>query len=171
MEDSSPITPDLRANLVAYLDGELDEVATIEVEKNLSESEEIRLEVEALSKTWELLDALPPVQASSEFTERTLQSIQTESVPGATRTLLNPALRRNLWGGLLLIGLTSCAVLGFYAANRAVPQRSESLLKDLPVVQNLDLYEETGDVEFLQNLEGMGALIDEPSAEFQDENE
>ena len=171
MEDSSPPTPDLRANLVAYLDGELDEVATVEVEKTLTESEEIRLEVEALSKTWELLDALPPVQASSHFTERTLQSIQTESLPDAARPLLSPAGRRSLLRIILMLGLVSCAVLGFYLANRAVPKRSEGLLRDLPVIENLDLYEEAGDVEFLRDLQGLGPLTNDPSSEFQHENE
>jgi anti-sigma factor RsiW len=54
MDNPTPITPELRENLVAYLDGELDEVATLEVERTLSESAEIRLEVEELSRTWDL---------------------------------------------------------------------------------------------------------------------
>ena len=171
MEESTPLTPDLRANLVAYLDGELDEVATLEVEKTLSESEEIRLEVEALSKTWELLDALPPVQASSQFTERTLQSLQTGSVSDSKRTLVSPAVRRNLFGGLLAVGLASCAVLGFYLANRGIPQRSDDLVRDLPVIENLDLYEEVGNEEFLWDLQGLGDLTAKQSTEFENEQE
>ncbi len=171
MEDSSPLTPDLRANLVAYLDGELDEVTTLEVEKTLSESEEIRLEVEALSKTWELLDALPPVQASSQFTERTLESLQTGSVPEGIRPLVSPAARRNLFGILLVLGLASCAVLGFYLANLVVPQRSDDLVRDLPVIENLDLYEEVGDVEFLREVQGLGTLTPQQSSEMENEQE
>jgi hypothetical protein len=166
MEDSSPITPELRENLVAYLDGELDEVSTLEIERTLSESAEIRQEVEALSRTWELLDALPRVEVSQDFTERTLASVQTASVPEMPRPLLSPTARRNLGYATLLAGGVICALAGFLLANRGIPLRSDPLVRDLPVIQQLDLYQDVGDVKFLKELEKMGILTDGQS-EFQ----
>lgn len=169
MEDSTPITPELRENLVAYLDGELDEVATLEVERSLSESAEIRLEVETLSRTWELLEALPKVQSSSQFTERTMASLQSADVPEVTQPLLGPAVRRNMILGGLAAGILVCAAAGFLIANRT-PRPTDPLVENLPVIENLELYEEVGDVAFLKQLGEIDPLIVELPDEFQNEN-
>lgn len=165
MEESTPITPSLRENLVAYLDGELDESETLEVERTLTESAEIRQEVEALSRTWDLLDQLPRVRASSEFTERTMASIQAASAVESTQPLFGPEARRRIWLASLLAGLVACAALGFFLTNRGLPKKTEALMRDLPVIEQVDLYEEVGDVEFLRELEELGPLSEVPTAE------
>lgn len=158
MDYSTPIPPEIRENLVAYLDGELDEEGTLEVERTLTESAEIRLEVEALSKTWDLLGELPSVESSKEFTERTMASIQTASAPQIAQPLISPQIRWTLlWTGLFA-GLVGSAVLGFWMTNRGIPDQTDPLLKNLPVIQNLDVYEEVGSVEFLKELEELGPL-------------
>lgn len=169
MDNSPPITPEIRENLVAYLDGELDEVATIEVERSLSESAEIRREVEALSRTWDLLEELPTVQSSSEFTERTMASLQTATAAEVTQPLFSPTLKRNLFWGSLVAGVAVCAAVGFLIANR-LPRQSDPLVQDLPVIQKLDLYEEVGDVRFLEELDQLDPLIVEKPSEFQNDN-
>ena len=50
------LTPDERADLVAYIDGELPEVVARAVETKLTYSATARREVEMLKKTWELKD-------------------------------------------------------------------------------------------------------------------
>ncbi len=166
MEESSPITPELRDNLVAYLDGELDEVATLEVERTLSESAEIRQEVEALSRTWDLLAELPRVEASNEFTERTLASLEaSEEASDRKQPLFGSQARRNLLLASLLAGAILCAAAGFLFTNRAIPQRTDPLVKDLPVIEQLDLYEEAGDLKFLTALSQAGTLAEDQASE------
>jgi hypothetical protein len=165
MEESTPIPPNLRENLVAYLDGELDDSDAAEVERTLTESAEIRQEVEALARTWDLLEQLPRVRASSEFTERTMASIQAASAVEDAKPRLSPAAKRKLWLGSLLAGLVACAAAAFLFANRGIPEQTETLLRDLPVIEELDLYEEVGDVEFLKELKAIGPLSEAPSAE------
>lgn len=165
MEESTPITPNLRENLVAYLDGELDDSEALEVERTLTESAEIRQEVEALARTWELLEQLPRVRASSEFTERTMASIQAASAVEETQPLLSPVVKRRIGLVSLLGGLIVCAVSGFLFANRAIPEQTETLLRDLPVIEQLELYEEVGDARFLLELEKLGPLSEAPPAE------
>jgi anti-sigma factor RsiW len=165
MEESTPITPNLRENLVAYLDGELDEADTLEVERTLTESAEIRQEVEALSRTWDLLDQLPRVRASSEFTERTMASIQAASTVEVARPWISPETKKRIWLASLLAGLAACAVLGFLVTNRGLPDKTEALMRDLPVIEQVDLYEEVGDVEFLRELEQLGPLSEASTAE------
>jgi anti-sigma factor RsiW len=164
MEEPTPITPEIRENLVAYLDGELDEVATLEVERTLSESAEIRQEIEALSRTWELLDELPRVQASSQFTERTMASVQAAS---SELPLLSRNIRRQLLLISLIAGGVLCAVGGFLLTNRAIPHRSDPLVRDLPVIEKFDLYVDVGDVKFLRELQKSETLTAGLPAEFQ----
>ena len=54
----------LKEDLVAYLDGELDEQASQDIEQTLAQSPAARREVEALARTWKLLRVLPEVKAS-----------------------------------------------------------------------------------------------------------
>ena len=53
------LTPDERADLVAYVDGELPETHARSIATKLTHSATARREVEMLQKTWELLDYLP----------------------------------------------------------------------------------------------------------------
>ena len=76
MPTESPRNPEMRGNLVAYLDGELDEAATQKIEQTLAENSDVRGEVESLARTFEMLDELPRQEVSEEFTARTLSTIQ-----------------------------------------------------------------------------------------------
>ena len=53
-----------RANLVAYLDGELNQAESHALNTKLVQSVTGRREVESLQKTWELLDFLPKPEPS-----------------------------------------------------------------------------------------------------------
>lgn len=168
--DESLPTPDqVRADLVAYLDGELDEVATLAVEQSLSESAEIRQEVESLSKTWDLLETLPPVQASSQFTERTLASLEVTAAPPPTQTMITPAVRRQLSYGALIFGAALCGLLGYLITNRGMSDPSDPIVRDLPVLERLELYRDVEDVEFLEEFEKLGPLAEDPGQEFSNE--
>ena len=68
-----------RANLVAYLDGELDEHAARDLEARLANDPRARAEAETLRRTWELLDYLPRAEASGSFTHRTLERLAVQS--------------------------------------------------------------------------------------------
>src|SRR5262249_41070651 len=71
--DMPQLTDEDRANLVAYLDGELDAEAAQALEAKLSVDPTARAEADALKRTWELLDYLPRPEPSPSFTHRTLE--------------------------------------------------------------------------------------------------
>src|SRR5436309_6760893 len=105
-----------RADLVAYLDGELDEQAAQALEARLSSDPHARAEADTLRRTWELLDYLPRTEASTSFTHRTLErlAVQTSSQP-----VVVPA---SPWPGrLLALGWVAAVLLavaaGLGAAN------------------------------------------------------
>ena len=65
------LTPDERADLVAFVDGELPEAHSRLISTKLTQSATARREVEMLQKTWEMLDHLPlPRRPSSLPTRR-----------------------------------------------------------------------------------------------------
>jgi anti-sigma factor RsiW len=72
MPDPQPLTDADRAELVAYLDGELDAEGQQRVEARLSRDALARTEADALKRAWDLLDHLPRAAPSPDFTERTL---------------------------------------------------------------------------------------------------
>ncbi len=81
MQKIPRLTQDQRSNLVAYLDGELPEPATKEIDQVLSKSPAVRHDVEMLARTWDLLDELPRLATEEDFTARTLSVAQKEEAP------------------------------------------------------------------------------------------
>lgn len=73
-EDGPPADP-FDADLVAYLDGELDPVAARKIEVRLATDPAAREKAAALKKTFDLLDYLPRTEPSQTFTTRTLDKI------------------------------------------------------------------------------------------------
>src|SRR5689334_13497098 len=78
MGDKPTLSEQDRADLVAYLDGELPRPARHALEAKLSLDPRARAEADALRRTWELLDYLPRPQPSSGFTNRTLERISAQ---------------------------------------------------------------------------------------------
>jgi hypothetical protein len=82
-DDTSPVDP-FDAELVAYLDGELDATAARQVEIRLATDAEARAKAAALRKTYDLLDYLPRPDASPTFTTRTLDKLPSVKPAAAT---------------------------------------------------------------------------------------
>ena len=148
------LTPEQRDNLAAYLDGELEETATQEIEHILAVSEVARHEVDMLSRTWDMLNSLPTHKASGEFTRKTVSSMRAaeRSGPGLASQAVKQNARRGgvlaLWAAILAV----CGYAGFSATNHWVPNDAEQLLDDYEIINNLDKLQEAGNLEFLQVL-------------------
>lgn len=76
MTEPANLSEQERADLVAYLDGELQGEAARALEAKLQLHPATRAEADALRRTWELLDYLPRSQPSTAFTQRTLQRLK-----------------------------------------------------------------------------------------------
>lgn len=75
MSEPSQFSEQERADLVAYLDGELHGEAARALETKLNLNAVARAEADGLRRTWELLDFLPRAQPSPHFTHRTLERL------------------------------------------------------------------------------------------------
>lgn len=161
MPTESPRNSEMSENLVAYLDGELDEAATQIIEQTLAENSDVRGEVESLTRTFEMLDELPRSQVSEEFTAQTLSMSQ---ISRQSQTDSDKPRHRRIGNRMLLagwvVGLTLSVVLGVLIGERFSRDDSARLVEDLPVVRNLDIYTEIGSIEYLQKLETDGVLND-----------
>lgn len=159
MEKILRLSADQRDDLVAYLDGELPDGLANAIDQVLARSEVARNEVEALARTWEMLDALPVPQASSEFTDRTMTTLKVGEVPyNITEQAWFGYLKKGsvlaVWFAVL--GLSGW--LGFQITTRWVPNEQEQILEDLPLLQNFDAYQEVQSIDFLEQLNRSGAF-------------
>ena len=146
-----------RADLVAYLDGELDAVEQQRIEQLLVDSERACREVEALSGTWEALNLLRPVRASEQFTSGTLERIETERLHGgASPDRWGRIARRVTIVAGWCASLALAASVGFAVVQYAWPNPSQLLIEDLPLIEKLLDYREVGSIEFLKDLQTKG---------------
>jgi hypothetical protein len=161
--DQQRLSPDERANLVAYLDGELGEAESRVIATKLTQSVTARREIEALQKTWELLDHLPLPRASEALSQRTLTEVGQLSLAGdkmvdaATRTARN-ALSIALWA----LGSVLCFGLGLLLTWWVWPDPTARLTRDLSIAEHLDEYRDIGSIEFLEGLDNSPEFSDDP---------
>lgn len=166
---SEPTIPEAqREDLVAYLDGELDESRSTELERTLADSEGARREANDLQRSFDLLDLLPIERASAEFTAKTLTAIQAEeTVPELPRVDWSKRARMGAVLAGWVAGLSLVAVVAFLSTHSWVGTEADRLVQDLPVIENLDAYAEAGSVEFLVKLRDSGLLDDLEGANVQ----
>jgi anti-sigma factor RsiW len=147
------LTPDERADLVAYIDGELPDAHARLIATKLTQSATARREVEMLEKTWELLDFLPRPQVTEQFTEKTVSHIQRLETKGQWWEPVVAA-----WSGAMSRALVYVAVgavflgLGYGAARWVWPDPTQRLVQDLTLAEHLEEYREVGTFEFLSQL-------------------
>ena len=151
--------------LVAYLDGELDEQAARAVEAKLNVDATAREEADTLRRTWELLDYLPRAEPSPNFTHRTMERL--EPVVRTTMIRVRPWKR---WRPLALgMGWAAAVLLagagGFYGMTvyqaRSHRHQEQELVRDLRIIENKRLYEHVDDIEFLRELDHPDLFGDE----------
>jgi anti-sigma factor RsiW len=147
------LSPAERANLVAYLDGELPEAEAQVIATKLTHSATARREAELLQKTWELLEHLDRPQASEALTERTLTEVRQivergDRLETAFLQAARRALRNTVWIGVSLLALAAA----FALVRWVWPSPSERLARELPIAEHLDEYRDVDTFEFLDEL-------------------
>jgi hypothetical protein len=151
--DQQRLTSAERSQLVAYLDGELNDVESRAIATKLTRSATARREIELLERTWEMLDLLPRPKASESLSVRTLTGVQQLSLAGDRfESGLVHSLRQA--GRALFWTLASTAALGLgYALTQWVwPNRTARLARELTIAEHFDEYRDVGSFDFLNEL-------------------
>jgi anti-sigma factor RsiW len=152
--DQQRLTPDDRSNLVAYLDGELNDAQARAMATKLTQSVTARREADALRKTWEMLDLLPRPKASEDFTARTLTVATRGGAPGDRMVTAASVLGRRILVGLACVAASALLfVLAFFVALRVWPNPTARLARDLPIAESLDEYRDVGSLDYLEMLD------------------
>ena len=153
---------DVSAELIAYLDGELDAESSKRLERKLVEDESLRALLREYQQSWDMLDDLPRITASDDFQRLTVETVALSTLQVAssreTSSRRVPSSRRSrkwdkdLWRGSIAL-LTAASVLTGYAViSRILGEPNRRLAQDLPVIEQLDLYRHADSVEFLRDL-------------------
>jgi anti-sigma factor RsiW len=162
MSEPAPLSEQERADLVAYLDGELTGEAARTLETKLNLNPVARAEADALRRTWELLDYLPRHQPSSSFTHRTLERVTpmrtAEQRQGQRRRRYGLALA---WAAAMLLA----GWVGYAGYNWFVPLEpgERELIQDLRLIENKRVYERVEDLDFWRALDTPELFGDEAS--------
>jgi anti-sigma factor RsiW len=151
--DQLRLTPDERADLVAYVDGELPETSSRALSTKLTQSATARREVEMLKKTWELLGHLPFPEVDAGFSERTLTEIRRiELKSPAWESSVKTWSSWAVHAAIYLVLAVLATGLGYGATRWLWPDPSARLARDLSLAEHLDEYLEVGSYEFLNEL-------------------
>jgi len=148
------MTHEQRANFVAYLDGELPDEESQQIEHLLARNEVARHDMESLATVWELLDTLPRTKAPDDFAEKTIATLkldeQKQPVTEAEwfKRTVKYSLNTVVW-----IAVALCGAAGFLVARSFPASNNDELIHNYDLLINLDDYREVGSIEFLKKLQ------------------
>jgi hypothetical protein len=133
-----PLNEDEKAELVAYLDGELDDAATQAVEAKIATDPDARAELDALKQTWGMLDYLPKASPSVNFTHRTMERLTLEV--GAAKKTMPIAGRGRAWlrGGGWAAAVLLALIGGYFAALHLWPATQPDSEPERPLAVERD---------------------------------
>jgi hypothetical protein len=150
-----------RDDLVAYLDGELDADAARRMEERLRADEALQSELRRLERAWDMLSVLPRSEANPGLTKSTVEMLALETEGDFERQAATRVRRRRLMWVAAAAGLFTAGLLGTLLGAAAWPDPDAPLLRDLPVVRHVELYQQAGDVEFLRQLRQRGLFVND----------
>lgn len=152
--EAQRLTAEERANLVAYLDGELTEPESRALASKITLSPAVQHELTTLEQTWNLLDELPRPLATEEFTSRTVSlAITQPAVEDQLADIAKQTLRTTARIAITLVAATGVLLASRFATARLWPDRTAELAAELPLAEHWRAYQEVGSIEFLRALD------------------
>ncbi len=151
----------LREELVAYLDGELDSEASLRVERRLAADPEYRRALQELEKAWELLDTLPRAEPDESFTRTTIEMVAVSAANDVDDLKLRQRRRRAMAILGMAASIVVAALAGFGAIYWTATAPNRELVRDLPVIENMEYYRHADSLEFLRRLDEQGLFQEE----------
>jgi anti-sigma factor RsiW len=164
----SRLEPEQVERLNAYLDGELSAHDRSELERELADDPQLQTALRGLQRAWDLLDSLPRSEVGEGFSQSTVEMIAV-SAADELSTVQTPPPRR-VWLDRLLAGAGAlvAALAGYIVVDALRPRADHALIRDLPVIERIDLYgraEQGMTVDFLRALRDQKLLENLPADE------
>lgn len=150
--DTPPPADPPDADLIAYLDGELDDESARAVEDRLAADPAARTKADEYRKTFDLLDYLPKPEPSATFASRTLTRLNPVAAPSAgqtpSATTRTPVSVRGWVAAAVVAGL-----VGYTVPAVLRPQPAEPTAEDFKLMARLPYYIGVDDLGFLRDLD------------------
>jgi hypothetical protein len=149
----SPLGQERIERLNAYLDGELSADDRSRLEQELADDPQLQRALQGLQRAWDLLDSLPRSEVGDGFAQSTVEMIAVSAADELTAVDKPPPRRVWLDRMLAAAGVAVAAVAGYIVVDALRPPADEALVRDLPVIERIDLYgrsEQGTSVEFLR---------------------
>ena len=137
--------------LVAYLDGELQGEDRRRIEQRVGSDAAYRRRLVELEQSWNLLDELPKAEAAEDFTRSTVSMAVVMAEQETKPWWMMPSH----W-----LKAALAAALGFVLLGLPLVAKRRAALRDIPVMNNMDLYLHAESLEFLELLDEEG-IFDE----------
>jgi len=153
--------PGSDAELVAYLDGELEPADSRAFEERLATDPELQLRLREHQRVWELLDELPRAASDPGLVHTTVEMVAVSAASAAFGDGRSAKRGRAMLRVTLVTSALLIAAIAGYALTRfALRAPDRMLLRDLPIIENLDAYQSAERIDFLRALdrEGLFAL-------------
>lgn len=140
---------EIREDLAAYLDGEIEGASRRAVDDHLAGCAACSKERDALAATWRLLDIVPPTAVPAGFDERVLARVRAGGGMPRARILGLPLPAAAAAAAVILAAGGYVALKGRVGPGDTPP---ETLLSDLAVLEALDVLEDR-DLEVVDRLD------------------
>ena len=151
--NKNPAGPEsLEEELVAYLDGELNVARRRDIERLLAEDPSIRQRLQSMEQAWETLDVLSASSVDESFTQSTVEMVAMAAETDAQELAQNNVRRRSTAWMTRLSGIAAAVAIGFLGVRIFGDDPNDQLLRDLPVIENVDHYRHVESIEFLRRL-------------------
>jgi len=144
--------PSLEEQLVAYLDGELDDETSRRIEQLLATDPKVRETLERFEGTWDLLDSLGRADVDEVFAQSTLEMVAVAAAEDVERDRAETPKRRRRQWRIATATAVVFGLAGFVSVALFWPNPNDRLLADLPVLVHLDAYRQIDDFRFLESL-------------------
>ncbi len=143
----------LNEELVAYLDGELDDASSRRIEERLTSDSTLRAHLGRFERTWDALDELERVEVDEDFTRTTIEMVALAAEEERQQEQRQRPVRRRHRLLIASAGLVSACAAGFLIVWSLWPDPNAELIDDIPVLERLDEYLQIDDIGFLKLLE------------------
>ncbi|MEX0867141.1 MAG: hypothetical protein WD030_07270, partial [Pirellulales bacterium] len=132
MNQPLPITDEqLREDMIAYLDGELDSEQSRRIEQRLAADGAFAHELRQLQQSYELLDELPQPEVDETFAATTVGMIAVEAGNDVARRRHGEPRRRLLHAALLVACLAGAIIGGYLLTGALLPDPNAQMLRDM----------------------------------------
>lgn len=137
--------------LISYLDGELDERASAELESRLATDVPLRNRLHEFQQTWDMLDEVQTTRPGDAFVRSTIEMV--------VSTARKKAIKWDRWlirGTAAAVALVVPLMIAFQAVRSYQNQPYVQFVNDLTFWENMDLYDQVDSVEFVQRIRSEG---------------